>query len=982
MRTFHSWFAQWIGAAPVEWLASRGIAAQATLLEEAAAHQREALRETIAALSAFPALLDDFNALVADLGRSRAVELLLAALTEHAAAADPAQHAITPVPSFAEIGPLWARLDATEEPPWAVLAWDSVHGLLSDAVEALDADVQKKSHAFKAKAIESAGDAWAALATGQPRAAMEAMVGAWLTQKGEARKNIGSAAEVQAAQAWCAEAAAALRLWDARMHHERMARLVPLVCRQYQALLLRERRIDMALLEAAAVALLTDAQLHGSIAAQLDARVRHVLVDEFQDTNPVQWRALSQWVSAYAGAGAGKAMSVFIVGDPKQSIYGFRGAQAAVFDAAKSLIVDGLDGALLTADATRRCAPELVEGINAVFGVVSREHGFAGFRAHSSLAESSACAGLFALPLIERPTKAEKTKPDATQWRSSFEREAALEEPSAQERQAEQAGDWLASEWANGTRDVMVIARKNGALQTLAAALRARGVPFQFADKDRLADVPAIQDLLAVVRCVAQPQNSLSLARALRSPLFGWSSERLKALGFVARSLAAQSGGGWFAALETAGFEAEAQQWRAIEKAWALLPPFEALATTLRTLDARAKLLAGALDEQAASTSTQIDALLEIAQAAQGAGALTARGFLRHLEQSQPRVPPSAARSAVRLLTIHGAKGLQADVVMLYDAWPEKKKAQGPHLSLRWRDDGARIERLVHLRSDSDLPQSWARMLDADAPRAQREEWNALYVALTRAKTRLIVSAAQPLIADPLSAWEAVLPHAKVIENTAPYQTPIGWSATAIRSVIEMPQQGLTGAVFEEKQHLAGVQQHFDAIKNIVIDEAWIGTQMHAMLEAWPMDGSEWEWSMELERTWLKRTLAGEPRLDREAACGALRIAFERAQRIQRHAAWAWDTAQTSWAQAEVEMTDAQGSLRIDRLVCRLTPQGLRWVVIDFKSSAVGARSEQALAQMLRYRAAVAQALRIAHDDVEGLWLTPESGNQSLNAPA
>ena len=77
---------------------------------------------------------------------------------------------------------------------------------------------------------------------------------------------------------------------------------------------------------------------------RLDARVRHLLIDEFQDTSPLQWHALHGWLSAYAGAGGGarRAAGVFIVGDPKQSIYRFRRAEPRVFEAARAFVVEAL----------------------------------------------------------------------------------------------------------------------------------------------------------------------------------------------------------------------------------------------------------------------------------------------------------------------------------------------------------------------------------------------------------------------------------------------------------------------------------------------------------------------------------------------------------------------------------------------------------------------------------------------------------------
>jgi ATP-dependent helicase/nuclease subunit A len=104
---------------------------------------------------------------------------------------------------------------------------------------------------------------------------------------------------------------------------------------------------------------------------RLDQRIRHVLIDEFQDTSPLQWQACTAGWAAYAGAGGGasgqRPPAVFIVGDPKQSIYRFRNAEPRVFDAARDFVRGGLHGTLLACDHTRRNAPAGGGRLNAVF---------------------------------------------------------------------------------------------------------------------------------------------------------------------------------------------------------------------------------------------------------------------------------------------------------------------------------------------------------------------------------------------------------------------------------------------------------------------------------------------------------------------------------------------------------------------------------------------------------------------------------------
>ena len=165
----------------------------------------------------------------------------------------------------------------------------------------------------------------------------------------------------------------------------RLARALLAAHRRPQA---ASRLADMADLERCALALLRDGDLAGWVQERLDARVRHVLIDEFQDTSPLQWHALHAWLSAYAGAGGGasgqRPPSVFIVGDPKQSIYRFRRAEPRVFEAAARFRGRG---ARRPRPGLRPHLPQCAAGDRGdqpVFEAAADEGEFEGFRAHST----------------------------------------------------------------------------------------------------------------------------------------------------------------------------------------------------------------------------------------------------------------------------------------------------------------------------------------------------------------------------------------------------------------------------------------------------------------------------------------------------------------------------------------------------------------------------------------------------------------------
>src|SRR6185369_3153753 len=164
---------------------------------------------------------------------------------------------------------------------------------------------------------------------------------------------------------------------DAHDDHQRMTRLARPLLAQWGALKRERGLVDMPDLERCALALLSEPAVSGWVQQRLDMQLRHVLIDEFQDTSVLQWLALQGWLSSYAGAGGGasgqRPPTVFIVGDPKQSIYRFRGAEPRVFDAARDFLVEALGASVLACDHTRRNAPGLLAVLNQVFETAQAE---------------------------------------------------------------------------------------------------------------------------------------------------------------------------------------------------------------------------------------------------------------------------------------------------------------------------------------------------------------------------------------------------------------------------------------------------------------------------------------------------------------------------------------------------------------------------------------------------------------------------------
>ena len=251
---------------------------------------------------------------------------------------------------------------------------------------------------------------------------------------------------------------------ESHLEHARLVRLSRVLLGVYAEYKRERGLIDMNDLEHGALALLRDASLSGWVQERLDARIRHVLIDEFQDTSPLQWHALHAWLAGYAGAGGGAsgqhAPALFVVGDPKQSIYRFRRAEPKVFGAVREFVVEALGGCVLECDHTRRNTPEVLAGLNAVFGAAQQAGELEGFRAHTTEIEPAGTPGLWLLPPVPRPPAAPRgVAAETAPWRDSLTEPRHEPEELLREEEARRVADAVLQEIARGTapEQVMVL---------------------------------------------------------------------------------------------------------------------------------------------------------------------------------------------------------------------------------------------------------------------------------------------------------------------------------------------------------------------------------------------------------------------------------------------------------------------------------------------------------------------------------------------
>ncbi|WP_029524944.1 UvrD-helicase domain-containing protein [Polaromonas glacialis] len=919
IRTFHGWFAALLRSAPVAVLHRLGMPVSYQLLEDDAPARALVWRRFYAALAAEPALQADFEALVLGHGRFQADKALQAALDKRTefVLADEKGVVDASVQPFAAQFPEFAELAAPQD---CLAPAGAGHALLVQAATALG---RASAPSFSAKGAE--------LEQALSALDLPGIFGALLTDKGTPRKfgeKINGIATVRQAQDLVLRVQAACQQHEAWLHQQRMARLSRLLIVQYTQLKREHGWVDMNDVERAALILLSDPVLAGWVQERLDARIKHLMIDEFQDTNPLQWQALSSWLSGYGGAGA--APSVFLVGDPKQSIYRFRRAEPQVFRAAQAFVIEGLGGDLLSCDHTRRNALAVIGTVNAVMSHAREVDGYDGFRDHST--DSSMAGATGCLPAIPR-MKADADAQVQAGWRDSLSTPRELPEETLRTLEARQAAAWISQQIAGGLApsDVMVLSRKRAGLLPVQEALRALHIPAQIGEKTDLIDCCEVHDMVALLDVLVSPHNDLSLARALRSPLFGLADASLVQIALLQREHKLP----WYEllqktellALELQGLAVILSRW----KGWLdSLPPHDALQGIYDDGDVLARFAAAAPATRRLAVLANLRALLGVALGRDGGRYATPYGLVRALKAGGLLAPVAASDGAVRLLTIHGAKGLEAEAVLLLDTDTVERNADSMGVLIDWPGEATEPRKLVFLVSEGKPPACAQEALAAEQAARKREELNALYVAMTRARHTLAISSIEPHRATTDSWWQrmqGLLPPLAAPSAGGMPDSPDAPGVFYLAELAALPDTRPPKPPSEEPADEDPAN-------------ARIGKAMHRLLE--------WGGPSSAEHV---GAVAREFRLSPAQAAQASVLA----QRIiQGDGAWAWRDDVLAWQGNEVDLVFQGQALRLDRLVRRKDAghEG-QWWVLDYKSAPEPELQPELIVKMRVYRAAV-----------------------------
>jgi ATP-dependent helicase/nuclease subunit A len=521
----------------------------------------------------------------------------------------------------------------------------------------------------------------------------------------------------------------------------------------YQRLKHAARVLDFADVEWQVARLLADSDQAEYLQFKLDARYRHILLDEFQDTNPLQWRVLQSWFDA--AASVERMPTIFLVGDPKQSIYRFRGAEAGLFSLARHYLVEH-GAARLQQNTTRRSAPPVIEAVNRQFGRVAAAYPL--FQPH--VAHAVARAGRVEILPLAQPPELVQSAPDdcrnplTTPYQDADTQVREIEAQQLVQRLQQAIGQWVIDDEKTGARaaeyrDVMILLRSRTHLAVYERALKAARIPYASTRSGGLLDTLEIGDLVSLLQFLVTPFNDLQLARALRSPLFDCSDAELLQLTTAPgdslwqrlRELADQ------ASPKLARAAALLRDWQSLA---GRLPVHDLLDRIYFSAELPARYAAAAPDALRPGIAANLDAFIELALSLSGGRYPSLPRFLHELAELQAGGDASSPDlgnttqldNAVSIHTIHGAKGLEAPIVWLLDAGPHRARADSYAALTSWPPGAARPAHFSLYGDKSLRAEFQAPFFEAEARHAERENFNLLYVAMTRARQALIVSGA------------------------------------------------------------------------------------------------------------------------------------------------------------------------------------------------------------------------------------------------
>ena len=576
---------------------------------------------------------------------------------------------------------------------------------------------------------------------------------------------------------------------------------------RYEAEKQRRGWLDFDDLILRARALLNDPKVAAWVLYRIDGGIDHILVDEAQDTSPRQWDVIEKLADEFAsGAGAREdqtSRTLFVVGDKKQSIYSFQGADPREFDLKRATFQQSLEEAHLSfqnqsLDYSFRSSPAILRAVDQTFNTVPEPRMDAPM---THLAFKDALPGRVDLwPLVE----ANKDDEDEADWTDPVDRKSPqhhtvilAEQIAAQIKYLVEGEHYIPDEAEDrstirrritaGDFLILVRGRKTGLFSEIIRACKAAKLPIAGADRLKVGAELAVRDIGALLSFLSTPDDALSLATALRSPLFGWSEQALFTLAH--------------------GRPSKKDLWQSLRtqedsypETLAILHDLRGQVDFLRPYDLIERILTrhggryNLLARMGTEAEDGIDALLGQALAYERTEVPSLTGFLEWMQADDLEIKRQidSASDQIRVMTVHGSKGLEAPIVILPDTGRKDVSVKNDIITI----DGVPIWK----PNAPDMTKGIATRIDELKAEQTEEGLRLLYVAMTRAEKWLILAAAGELPKDGKS-WYQMTEEALGHLNAVPFvdgpssgirHEEQGWDDLPVVTVapksIEMPQ--------------------------------------------------------------------------------------------------------------------------------------------------------------------------------------------------
>ncbi len=498
--------------------------------------------------------------------------------------------------------------------------------------------------------------------------------------------------------------------------------------------------------------LLTDRDVAAWVLFRLDGGIDHILVDEAQDTSPTQWQViklLTEEFSAGIGARQGQR-TLFVVGDKKQSIYSFQGADVAAFDENHLYFKDRFQAADLQFQTSElkysfRSSPAILRLVDNVFG--SRFPQAMG-DVVEHIAAKSQMPGRVDLWALEQPVKDDQDE----EWENPIDLIAASHHTA---RLANRIAAEIHAMIADGVHipddkgdravhagDFLILVQRRSALfHEIIRACKQADLPIAGADRLNLGGELAVKDLAALLSFLATPEDDLSLAAFLRSPLGGWSEGELYDLATLRKGYLWEALRAHTTRPDTLAMLID------LRDQTDFLRPYDLLERILTRHDGRRRLIT----RLGVEAEDGIDALLSQALAFERSEIPSLTGFLNWLISDDITVKRQmdSAGDRIRVMTVHGAKGLEAPIVILPDTCDRTPPERDEVFVM---PDGTPI-----WKTPKDATPAIIDSLRASrGEKTDQEALRLLYVALTRAQSWLIVAGAGEAKDDGMSWYRLV----------------------------------------------------------------------------------------------------------------------------------------------------------------------------------------------------------------------------------